>query len=161
MDSTEHVDGFREVSAMNESFDLSTTECEELLRAGLVGRVAACTPHGPHIVPVNYSVVDDAIVMRTTPYSLLGSQASGTVLAVEVDQFDYEYHRGWSVVARGRSKVVVDPSELEHIRETWNPTAWAAGGRSLYLRLRWTELTGRRLGQGWDPMATLPVHRSV
>ena len=110
---------------MNESFDLSTTECEELLRAGLVGRVAACTPNGPHILPVNYSVVDDAIVLRTTPYSLLGSQASGTVLALEVDQFDYEYHRGWSVVARGRAKVVVDTAELEHIRETWNPAAWA------------------------------------
>lgn len=146
---------------MNESFDLSTTECEELLRAGLVGRVAACTPNGPHIIPVNYSVVDDAIVLRTTPYSLLGSQASGTVLALEVDQFDYEYHRGWSVVARGRAKAVVDAAELEHIRETWNPAAWAAGGRTLYLRLRWTELTGRRLGQGWDPMSSLPVHRSV
>ncbi len=146
---------------MNESFDLSTTECEELLRAGMVGRVAACTPNGPHIIPVNYSVVDDAIVMRTTPYSLLGSQAGGTVLALEVDQFDYEYHRGWSVVARGRAKVVVDAAELEHVRETWNPVAWAAGGRTLYLRLRWTELTGRRLGQGWDPMSTLPVRRSV
>jgi len=146
---------------MNESFDLSTTECEELLHAGLVGRVAACTPNGPHIVPVNYSVVDDAIVLRTTPYSLLGSQANGTVLALEVDQFDYEYHRGWSVVARGRAKVVVDAAELEHIRETWNPSSWAAGGRTLYLRLRWTELTGRRLGQGWDPMSSLPVRRTV
>ena len=146
---------------MYETFDLSHTECEQLLRAGLVGRVAACTPDGPHIIPVNYAVTDDAIVLRTTPYSLLGSQARGTVLALEVDQFDYEYHRGWSVVARGRADVVVDPDELDHIRETWNPSAWAAGGRSLYLRLRWTELTGRRLGQGWDPMSTLPVQRSV
>jgi nitroimidazol reductase NimA-like FMN-containing flavoprotein (pyridoxamine 5'-phosphate oxidase superfamily) len=146
---------------MNEPFDLSTTECEELLRAGLVGRVAACTPHGPHIIPVNYSVVDDAVVLRTTPYSLLGSQARGTVLALEVDQFDYEYHRGWSVVARGRAEAVADAAELEHIRDTWNPTAWAAGGRTLYLRLRWTELTGRRLGQGWDPLSSLPVRRSV
>jgi hypothetical protein len=146
---------------MYESFDLSETDCEELLRAGLVGRVAACTPHGPHIIPVNYSVVDDAIVLRTTPYSLLGSQVRGTVLALEVDQFDYDYHRGWSVVARGRSEVVVDPQELDHIRETWNPTTWAAGGRTLYLRLRWTELTGRQLGQGWDPMSTLPVHRAL
>jgi nitroimidazol reductase NimA-like FMN-containing flavoprotein (pyridoxamine 5'-phosphate oxidase superfamily) len=152
---------FGKVSAMYESFDLNTTECEEFLRAGLVGRVAACTPDGPHIVPVNYSVVDDAIVLRTTPYSLLGSQTRGAVMALEVDQFDYEYHRGWSVVARGRVGMVVDADELEHIRQTWNPTAWAAGGRTLYLRIRWTELTGRRLGQGWDPMAALPVHRSV
>jgi nitroimidazol reductase NimA-like FMN-containing flavoprotein (pyridoxamine 5'-phosphate oxidase superfamily) len=146
---------------MNEPFDLSTTECEELLRAGLVGRVAACTPQGPHIVPVNYSVVEDAVVLRTTPYSLLGSQARGTVLAVEVDEFDYEYHRGWSVVARGRAEHVTDAAELEHIRDTWIPSPWAAGTRTLYLRVRWTELTGRRLGQGWSPVTTLPVRRSL
>ena len=146
---------------MHESFDLNATECEELLRAGLVGRVAACTPGGPHIVPVNYAVVDDTVVLRTTPYSLLGSQNRGSVLALEVDQFDYEYHRGWSVVARGRSEAVMDADELEHIRSTWNPVSWAAGGRSLYLRFPWTELSGRRLGQGWDPLAALPVHRSV
>jgi len=146
---------------MYESFDLTEAECTELVRAGLVGRVAVCTPNGPHIFPVNYSVVDDAIVMRTTPYSLLGSHAKGSVLALEVDQFDYQYQRGWSVVVRGRCEVVVDPAQLEHIRETWNPTAWAKGGRTLYLRVRWTEITGRRLGQGWDPLAELPVNRSL
>jgi nitroimidazol reductase NimA-like FMN-containing flavoprotein (pyridoxamine 5'-phosphate oxidase superfamily) len=145
---------------MYESFDLAEAECEELLRAGLVGRVAVCTPDGPHILPVNYSVVDDAVVIRTTPYSLLGSNAKGSVLALEVDQFDYEYQRGWSVVARGRCDVVVDPAQLAHIRETWNPTTWAKGGRTLYLRMRWTEISGRRLGQGWDPMASLPVNRA-
>ena len=145
---------------MYETFDLSHAECEQLLRAGLVGRVAACTPDGPHIIPVNYAVAEDAIVLRTTPYSLLGSHAKGSVLALEVDQFDYEYQRGWSVVARGRCDVVVDPAQLEHIRETWNPTTWAKGGRTLYLRMRWTEITGRRLGQGWDPMSDLPVNRS-
>src|SRR5262249_26880262 len=101
---------------MQESFDLSQAECEELLRAGLVGRVAACTPDGPHIIPVNYSVVDDTIVLRTTPYSLLGGHAQGSVLALEVDQFDYEYQRGWSVVARGRAETVVDPGQLERVR---------------------------------------------
>jgi uncharacterized protein len=146
---------------MYEPFDLTETECEELLRAGLVGRVAACTPTGPHVVPVNYSVVDDAVVFRTTPYSVLGSQARGSLLALEVDQFDYEYQRGWSVVARGRSEMVVDAAELENIRATWNPNTWVAGSRTLYLRMRWSELTGRQLGRDWDPMATLPVRRAV
>ncbi len=145
---------------MYEPFELTTTECEELLRAGLVGRVALSTARGPHIIPVNYAVVDDAVVLRTTAYSLLGRRAPGSMLALEVDHFDYEYQRGWSVVARGRSEAVVDGAELEHIRETWNPRAWASGGRTLYLRVRWSDLTGRRLGQGWDPLANLPVRRS-
>jgi nitroimidazol reductase NimA-like FMN-containing flavoprotein (pyridoxamine 5'-phosphate oxidase superfamily) len=146
---------------MYEPFDLDATECEELLRAGLVGRVGVCTPQGPHIVPVNYAVVDDAIVLRTTPYSLLGRQTRGTWLALEVDQFDYEYHHGWSVLARGPGEMVADADELEHIRKAWSPVTWAAGGRTLYLRIRWTELTGRRLGQGWDLREGLPVRRSV
>ena len=146
---------------MYEPFDLTETECAELIRAGLVGRVAVCTPDGPHIIPVNYSVVDDSIVLRTTPYSLLGSTAKGSILALEVDQFDYEYQRGWSVVARGRCEAVVDQAELEHIRTTWNPMTWVKGGRTLYLRFEWSEITGRRLGQGWDPSANLPVNRAL
>ena len=146
---------------MYETFDLSDAECEQLLRAGLVGRVAACTPDGPHILPVNYAVSGDAIVLRTTPYSLLGSHAKGTVLALEVDQFDYEYQRGWSVVARGRAEAIVDADQLDAVRRSWQPATWATGRRSLFLRLRWTELTGRRLGQGWDLMSSLPVHRAM
>ena len=142
-------------------FDLTETDCEELLRGGLVGRVALCTPTGPHVVPVNYSVVDDAVVFRTTPYSILGSQSRGSLLAFEVDQFDYEHQRGWSVVARGRSEMVVDADELENIRAAWDPDTWAAGSRTLYLRMRWSELTGRQLGRDWDPRATLPVRRAV
>lgn len=146
---------------MQESFDLSQAECEELLRAGLVGRVAACTPDGPHIIPVNYSVVDDTIILRTTPYSLLGSHAQGSVLALEVDQFDYEYQRGWSVVARGRAETVVEPGQLERVRRSWEPTTWAGGQRTLFIRIRWAGLTGRRLGRGWDLMASLPVRRAL
>jgi uncharacterized protein len=146
---------------MDEPFDLSQTECEQLLRAGVAGRVALCTPDGPHVIPVNYAVSDDAIVLRTTPYSLLGSHARGSVLAFEVDQFDYEYQRGWSVVARGRAEAIVDADRLDAVRRSWHPEAWAAGRRTLYLALHWTELTGRRLGQGWDLMGSLPVHRAI
>jgi uncharacterized protein len=146
---------------MNEPFDLSPDECRELLSAGLVGRVALCTPVGPHIVPVNYTVVDDCIVLRTSPYSVLGSHARGTMLALELDQFDYERQRGWSVVASGRAEAVTSAEELSHIKSVWEPHAWAAGQRNLYLRVRWTELTGRRLGLGGDPVAELPVRRVV
>jgi nitroimidazol reductase NimA-like FMN-containing flavoprotein (pyridoxamine 5'-phosphate oxidase superfamily) len=146
---------------MYESIELSQTECEALLRAGVVGRAAACTPDGPHVVPVNYSIIDDAVVFRTTPYSILGSQPRRSVIALEIDHFDTEHQRGWSVVARGRAEMVVDAAELESIRSTWDPGTWAAGARILYVRMHWSQLTGRRLGSGWDLMATVPVPRAV
>jgi nitroimidazol reductase NimA-like FMN-containing flavoprotein (pyridoxamine 5'-phosphate oxidase superfamily) len=146
---------------MNEPFDLSIDECRELLGAGLVGRVAMCTPVGPHIVPVNYAVVDDDVVLRTSPYSVLGSHARGSILALEVDHFDYERQRGWSVVARGRAEAITGAEDLNHIKNVWDPNAWASGARNLYLRIRWSELTGRRLGRNWNPATELPVRRVV
>lgn len=146
---------------MHEAIDLTQEQCERLLRAGTTGRVAVSTPDGPHIVPVNYSVVGDAIVLRTTPYSLLGTYGRGSTLAFEVDGVDHDRWRGWSVVARGRGAPVTDPLELDHIREVWEPRPWASGSRTLYLRIPWTELTGRQIGAGWDPLGSAPVSRAV
>ena len=146
---------------MHDIIELDRAECEALLRAGIAGRVAIATPTGPHIIPVNYSVVDDAIIVRTTPYSVLGSYGRDTTLAFEVDQIDHENQRGWSVVARGRGDFVTDIDEMDHIREVWSPRPWAGGSRTLYLRLRWTELSGRRVGAGWDALSTMHVRRTV
>jgi nitroimidazol reductase NimA-like FMN-containing flavoprotein (pyridoxamine 5'-phosphate oxidase superfamily) len=144
---------------VGEPFEISPEECRDLLNAGLVGRVAVCTPMGPHVVPVNYSVVDDSLIVRTTPYSVLGSHARGSILALEVDHFDYERQHGWSVVARGRADIVTRADELEEIKDRWEPRAWAAGSRNVFVRIRWNELTGRRLGAGWHPLDELPVRR--
>ncbi len=146
---------------MPNSRELSYSECEALLRAGVTGRVALSTPTGPQIVPRNYSIVDCAIVLRTSAYSLLGTYGRGTTVAFEVDQVDTANQRGWSVVARGRADVVEDPAELDHIRAVWEPRPWANGARGLFLKIRWTELTGRQLGEGWEPMLDLPYRRVV
>ena len=78
---------------MADSRELGRSECEALLRADVVGRVAFMTPTGPHIVPVNYSVVDSGIVLSTSPYSLLGHHGRDSVLAFEIDQFDHACQR--------------------------------------------------------------------
>jgi nitroimidazol reductase NimA-like FMN-containing flavoprotein (pyridoxamine 5'-phosphate oxidase superfamily) len=137
---------------MAESRELSARECEALLRHGVAGRVALSTPNGPHIVPVNYSVVKDAIIVRTSPYSLLATYGRETTFAFEIDEFDRAAARGWSVQARGRVDAVVDRVELQQIRAAAEPHPWAGGARPLYLRLRWSELSGRQVGGRWDPL---------
>jgi hypothetical protein len=146
---------------MKEPFDLSPTECRDLLGAGLVGRVAVCTPLGPHIVPVNYGVVDDSVVLRTSPYSVLGGHANGSIVALEVDQFDYEHRHGWSVVVRGRATAVTNAEELTRVRTALGPETWAAGQRNLYPRVPWSEISGRRLGRGWKPADGLHVRPAI
>lgn len=146
---------------MLESVELSPSEAEALLRSGVTGRVAISTPQGPHILPVNYSVVDDVVVIRTSPYSLLGTHAHGSTVAFETDVIDHDRQRGWSVLVRGRASVISDEEQLAEIRRIWPPRPWAGGQRTLHLGIRLDEITGRQLGRGWDPMREVPVRRVV
>ena len=146
---------------MPESRELVQPECERLLRAGVVGRVALSTPDGPHIIPVNYAVVDDTIVLRTSSYSVLGTHGRSAMLAFEIDHIDHDRHVGWSVVARGRSRAETDPDALARIRDGWQPRPWASGNRNLYLRIRWDSIEGRSLGQDWTRDNESPVHRTL
>jgi nitroimidazol reductase NimA-like FMN-containing flavoprotein (pyridoxamine 5'-phosphate oxidase superfamily) len=125
--------------------EIGFEECAELLRGGVIGRAALSTPTGPHIVPVNYSVVDEALLVATTPYSVLGTYGRGSMVAFEVDDFDYETHWGWSVVARGRAELL-GPDEVQRIKAQWSPHPWADGSRTMHLRIPWQELSGRRVG---------------
>ncbi len=135
---------------MSMARELGFQECSELLEGGVVGRVALSTPDGPHIVPLNYSVVEEAIVVATTPYSVLGTYGPGSMVAFEVDHFDYETHGGWSVVARGRAQVL-GADELKRLRERWAPRTWVDGSRTLHLRIPVRELSGRRVGAPASP----------
>lgn len=143
---------------MADLLELGRSECEGLLRMNDVGRVAISTPTGPHIVPLNYALDQTGVVVCTTPYSVLGTYGRDSLLAFEVDHFDHPQHRGWSVMVRGRAAVVEDPDELHTLLRSL-PPSWASGSRSLYLRITMTEISGRRLGDGWDLEEDLPVKR--
>jgi nitroimidazol reductase NimA-like FMN-containing flavoprotein (pyridoxamine 5'-phosphate oxidase superfamily) len=131
---------------MAELRELSYAECRGLLVRQQAGRVAVSTPDGPHIIPLNYSVVDESIVFRTTPFSVLATYGRNAKLAFEVDHFRDEQQLGWSVVVRGRADVVTDPEELAHIRQICPPFPWVEGSRNLHFRLPFQELTGRTVG---------------
>jgi len=145
---------------MAESRDLDPRECERLLRAGAVGRVAVSTPDGPHIVPASYAVVDDTIVVRTSSYSVLGTYGRNSMLAFEVGQMDHDRRVGWSVVARGRGWAEVDPDQVARLRKDWLQRHGPSGNRSLYFRIRWDSITGRSLGSRGTRDES-PVHRTL
>ena len=150
-------------TVMGALHDLSQSQSRALLAEGTVGRVAVNAPDGPHVIPVNYTMVDEAIVLRTSPYTVLATYGRDVVVALETDTIDRTTRSGWSVVARGRTEVVTDSRAIERIRQVGEPSPWADGNRTLYLRLRISELSGRRVG---DPAAvpsartraTEPIH---
>ena len=143
---------------MLELFELGADDCRRLLAGGVVGRVAVTTPEGPHVVPVNYVLLDEAVTFHTGRDGAVATHAPGTMVAFAVDQVDYQWQHGWTVLVRGVCELVTDDRDVEWARRT-APSPWAAGSRELVLRVPCSQVTGRQLGHGWDPVADMPVHR--
>lgn len=116
---------------------LSDPECWGLLRTRPVGRIAWSGLQGLSIIPVNFVVSDDAVVLRTTPYSLLARDSADREVAFEVDDFDVDTHEGWSVLVRGRCRRVHRAAE--------RPEVWVTGARVLDLQIDVRSLSGRRI----------------
>ena len=135
--------------------ELTVEECERLLRRGTFGRVVLSTPLRTEVLPVNYAVHDSTLVVHASRDGLLARYADGADLVFEVDFVDEERWQGWSVVARGRGRVSTDFRGVAPVRP------WAAGERTCEVQLGWDELTGRKVGAGWDPEETGYSRRAV
>jgi nitroimidazol reductase NimA-like FMN-containing flavoprotein (pyridoxamine 5'-phosphate oxidase superfamily) len=124
--------------------ELRVPECRALLATHGVGRIAVPTASGPVVVPVNYSVVDGAIVFRTeigsTPF-----QAAGCQVAFEVDRIDDAFSSGWSVLVCGHARTVTEPDEARRLTTRARSTPWAGGHRDVWVRVDPLVITGRRI----------------
>ena len=85
---------------------LDVPECLHLLRTGGVGRVAwQDNAEGLTVLPVNYRVIGDSVVFRTSEASTLARLAKPTRVAFQVDEIDHATAVGWSVLVRGMSDI--------------------------------------------------------
>lgn len=75
---------------------------------------------------------------------LLGTVPIGRVVAFEIDGWGPAVRRGWSVVARGRSRAVTDLEELTAL-EALDIHPWLEGVGMRRIEIRIDHLTGRRL----------------
>lgn len=139
--------------------ELDPDECLRLLGAGIVGRFAVMTPEGPHVAPVTYSLLDDAVVFCVGAGGVAATRGPGALVGFEVDQVEYQWQHGWSVLVRGICEAVPDGAEANRIRRA-TARPWAFGPRDVVLRVPCTSVTGRKLGAGWDPVAEMAVHRA-
>jgi transcriptional regulator with XRE-family HTH domain len=125
--------------------DLGPDECRALLSTHGIGRVTLSTPDGgPAVVPVNYDVIDGAIVFRTAPGSVTALTVDEDV-AFEVDHVDEALSRGWSVLAVGHASVVTRPEVVRGLVRRAHTTPWAGDERAMWVSIRPRSLTGRRI----------------
>lgn len=124
--------------------ELTAEDCWQRLATQQVGRVVFDTPDGPQIYPVNFEVIDKTIVFRTAAYGQLAAHAHEGDVTFEVDELDPELHRGWSVIAVGRARML-QGEELRDVTHRQTLESWAAGTRSLHIRIAPRSLSGREV----------------
>ena len=123
---------------------LAPGECRRLLESNLVGRLGYCTDFGPRIVPMNYTLVGDALTFRTGASTEAARHVPSHAIAFEVDHLDESLQTGWSVLVLGNARLLEEASlRMVDIRQT--PQPWPEGQRSLILQLPLNSMTGRRV----------------
>jgi len=130
------------VSKHSEIEIISSDECRRLLSEDVIGRVAVVIGATPMILPVNYALDGEDIIMRTMPGSRLDLGQGHA--AFEVDNFDRTTQSGWSVLVTGHLEEVswYNSKEMERL-QALPVQPWATGERNLWLRLRPGFITGR------------------
>ena len=136
--------GHRRPADLRAVSKLTPTECRRLIAPGGVGRIAFGTLSGPVVVPVNFAVLDDTIVVRTAEGTIIDGHADEQV-ALEVDHIDEALCQGWSVLVRGPAHRVTHPAELRRLREDAVVWPWAGGEREVYVRILPSQVAGRRI----------------
>jgi uncharacterized protein len=130
--------------------ELTKSECFGLLAGQHLGRVVLVDDRGPVAFPVNFVLDRHTVLLRTDEGTKLDAASRGARVAFEVDQTDEVTRTGWSVLVRGEAVEVTDPADLARVREL-PLSPWAPGGKSRYVRILPTSLTGRRI---WLPEET-------
>lgn len=123
--------------------DMDRQESLEHLQGYTVGRLIFDDDRGPMALPVNYVVDGEDVLIATSPYGSIAHWTPGRPVAFEIDDIDPANETGWSVVVRGQAEVPT-PADLPADAED-RPYPWLEGQRGFHVRVRTTDLTGRRL----------------
>ena len=122
---------------------LSVAACNELLAGTSVGRLAVDIAGYPEIFPVNYVVVDGAVVFRTAAGTKLAGAALMHHVAFEIDGFEPSTRTAWSVIVKGWAREIEDPTERD-AAEALPLVPWVASAKPNFVRIDPVEVTGRR-----------------
>jgi len=116
----------------------------DLLTAKKVGRIGFLAEDGPVVLPMNYVLSGDHIIVRTVAFGVVARSAIDQKVAFEVDDVDDFLEAGWSVLVRGAGTLLSD-DQLEQLTSSPSPDPWAEGPRTLFFSIACEQVSGRRL----------------
>lgn len=123
---------------------LSTEECHELLAARPIGRVAFVEAGEAVVLPVTYRYHQHRVVFLTGSGAKLSTAAMGGPVSFEVDDWDEEAQRGWSVLVKGTAEEVMEPDEVAEL-DALGHQPWLDPAPAQWVRIIANEITGRRI----------------
>ncbi len=103
---------------------MTRAECLAQLGTVSVGRLGVTIRAMPAILPVNFAMHDERVVLRSVPGSKLDMATTASVVAFEADDHAPDGTWGWSVLVQGIAEEVTDPGELQALRAL-DLRAWA------------------------------------
>jgi nitroimidazol reductase NimA-like FMN-containing flavoprotein (pyridoxamine 5'-phosphate oxidase superfamily) len=129
--------------------ELDEATCLDLISRGGIGRIGYTSRFGNAVLPVNYALLDGAIVFRTAEDGPLdtdlrtGIDGADYKVAFEIDDIDPAARLGWSVLIQGPAHHVTGAERDTVLRSGVEP--WAPGDREMIVRIVPSRITGRRI----------------
>jgi nitroimidazol reductase NimA-like FMN-containing flavoprotein (pyridoxamine 5'-phosphate oxidase superfamily) len=129
---------------------LDRAESLRLLGGAALGRIAVSISALPVILPVNFLLDGERILIRTGEGTKLDAAMRDAVVAFEVDHVDPFGHSGWSVCVTGRATELRDEVDLVRARKLPLPH-WASNEVSHFVAVSLDLVSGRRLSHNPAP----------
>lgn len=129
---------------------LNRTGCLERLKVATVGRVGYVTARGLQIIPVNYRLDGQVLMLATTPRSSLAQLAEmSRPVTVEVDYAGRDLGLAWSVLMQGevRELDAADRARWAQMPRPLEP--FPGDAASVHLKFVPHRFSGRVLQHRW------------
>ena len=137
----EHADG-------NPVLELNDEQSWRLLEVTRHGRLVVSVAGEPDIFPVNYVSSNGKLYLRTAPGNKLAQLTINAAVLFEADGILSE--EAWSVVLRGKARVLSNSAELAAVEElglkSWVPTL-----KDFYVEIEPDSVSGRHFQLGDQP----------
>ena len=128
--------------------ELDDEQSWRLLEGTKHGRLVVSVAGEPDIFPVNYVTSGRKLYLRTAPGNKLAQLTINSSVLFETDGILSE--EAWSVVLRGKARVLSNSAELAAVEElglkTWVPTL-----KDFYVEIEPTSVSGRHFQFGEQP----------
>jgi uncharacterized protein len=124
---------------------LSREQCLALVASVPVGRVVYTDQALPAVMPMNFVLDGDEVVIHTASDSTLAAAIRNAVVAFQVDDFAPDATAGWSITITGQARLVDGDEETVRLaRLPLRP--WVPRANGQLIRIPARHVAGHRLG---------------